>query len=1138
MAQQPSRTARDARMQCSRCQAENKDGRRFCASCGAALVVVCASCQFANEPGATFCGGCGAPLSVPSRTRTSTDYDSPRTYTPAHLAERILGGRASLEGERKQVTVLFADLKGSMELLAERDPEEARHILDPVLERMMDAVHRYQGTVNQVMGDGIMALFGAPVAHEDHAVRAGYAALRMAESIASFAAEQEQRLGFRIQIRVGLNSGEVVVRAIGSDLRMDYSAVGQTTHLAARMEQLAGPGSIFVTEAFTRLTDAYLHFKPLGLVAIKGLPDPVDVFELVGAEPTRARFQAAASRGLTRFVGRADELKLLHNALDRAEARAGQVVAVIGEPGMGKSRLFHELVRSSAAAGWLALETGAVSYGQKSAWMPIAEMLRVYFQIDDRADPDDIRAHVSARLTALDASMADVLPAVLWLLDVPVDDPGWAARDPEQRRQATLDGVRRILVWQSRERPLLLVFENLQWIDTETQAFLNRLVDGLRGTRILLLVNYRPEYRHEWASKTYYGQVRLDPLGPGSAEDLLHTLLGDAPDLAPLKALVIERTQGNPFFLEESVRTLIETKVVVGERGAYHLVHPLSSIRVPASVQTVIAARIDRLSPADKALLQSAAVIGREFSLPLLQAIVGSNGGDLAGGLARLQVAEFLYESSLFPEIQYTFKHVLTQEVAYDSLLQDKRRLMHATILQALERLAADRLAGELEHLAHHALRGEVWDKAVAYSRQAGTRALERSASREAVALFEQALVALARLPEDRATMEQGIDIRLDLRQGLVPLADRGRILDHMQRAEALARALDDQRRLSWIAYALAHYHYLSNDQERAVEAGHRALELNRGADAAHGVAVNLLLGYSFHMTGDYRRASAVLRRNVEMLSGERVGERFGLPIFPTYPSVTSRERLVRCLGELGEFEEAIRLGEDALRIAEELDHGPSFTAICLGLGTLYMRREDLERAIPVLERGMDVGRRGSIFLYVFSLVAAVGRVRVMTGRPEEGLALMTEVVEEAASKNAALGQSTRVTWLAEGLLIADHLDRAWARGEEALALARRYHEKGQEVWALHLLGDITARRDPAAVDEAARWYRDALALAGWLEMRPAIAHCHLGLGELAARAGRPETAEEHSSLAWTLFREMAIDPARVRADRQLRTRV
>jgi predicted ATPase len=568
----------------------------------------------------------------------------------------------------------------------------------------------------------------------------------MKEMVGALADDLEIRHGIRAQIRIGLNSGEVVVRAIGSDLRMDYSAVGQTTHLAARMEQLATPGAILVTDAFTRLTESYLHFKPLGLVSVKGLPEPLDVFELSGAEPTRARFQAAASRGLSRFVGREDELKLLFDSLDRAENRAGQVVAVVGEPGVGKSRLFHELVRSSRMRGWMVLETGSVSYGQMTSWMPVRDLLRTLFQIDDRAAAADVRAQVTAGLTTLDSSLRDVVPAVLWLLDLPVDDPAWAVLDPEQRRQATLDGVRRILVWQSRVRPLLLVFENLHWIDAETQNFLNRLVDGLRGTRILLLVNYRPEYTHGWANKTYYAQVRLDPLAPASAEALLHTLLGDAPDLLPLKSLLIERTQGNPFFLEESTRTLIETKVVVGQRGAFHLAKPLSSIRVPATVQAILAARIDRLDPEDKRMLQSAAVIGREFSRPLLQAIVGGDEGDLGSKLARMQAAEFLYESGLFPEIEYTFKHVLTQEVTYEGLLHDKRRALHARILEAMETLWADRLTGEVEHLAHHALRGGVWDKAVAYLRQAGAKALARSASGDAVGFFEQALTALDHL--------------------------------------------------------------------------------------------------------------------------------------------------------------------------------------------------------------------------------------------------------------------------------------------------------------------------------------------------------------------------------------------------------
>ena len=1120
-------------MQCSRCQADNRDDRRFCSSCGAPLVVFCSSCSFANEAGSTFCGGCGTALpkvAVPvPPVAVSAAYSSPKAYTPTHLADRIIGGRSALEGERKQVTVMFADLKGSMELVAERDPEEARLVLDPVLERMMEAVHRYQGTVNQVMGDGIMALFGAPVAHEDHAVRAGYAALRMKETIGVLADDLERRLGFRVQIRVGMNSGEVVVRAIRSDLRMDYSAVGQTTHLAARMEQLATPGSILVTEAFTRLTESFLHFKPMGLIPVKGLPEAVDVFELSGAEPMRTRFQAVFSRSLSRFVGREGEIKLLYDALDRAEARAGQVVAVVGEPGVGKSRLFHELVRSSRTRGWEVLETGSVSYGQMTAWMPVRDMLRTFFQIDDRAAPADIRKQVTAGLAALDAPLEDVLPAVLWLLDVPMEDQAWTLLDPDQRRQAMLDGVRRILVRQSQVRPLLVVFENLHWIDAETQTFLNRLVDGLRGTRILLLVNYRPEYRHTWANKTAYTQVRLDPLAPESAEALLSTLLGDASDLLPLKSLLIERTQGNPFFLEESTRTLIETRVVVGRRGAFHLASPLSSIRVPATVQAILAARIDRLADEEKRLLQTAAVIGREFSLTLLQTIMGGSEADLDSGLARLQAAEFLYESSLFPEIEYTFKHVLTQEVAYESLLQDKRRALHARILEAMETLWADRLPGPIEQLAHHAFRGEVWDKAVINLRGAGTRAIARSASREAVGFLEQALVALEHLPQTRARMEEAIDVRLEVRQALVPLAERTQILDHMLKAEKLANVLGDQQRLSWIVYAMAYYHYVAHEQEASVKAGQRALALSGGSDLAHKVAVNMLLGYSFHTSGDYRAAIEVLRQNLEVLAGDRMQERFGLPVFP---AVTCRERIVRCLGELGEFAEAYAIGEEGMRIAEELEHPLSLTQMCVGLGCYHMRQGNMAQAIPVLERGLEVGRRWSVSLYVSTLKSAIGCAYVFTGRIPEGLALLRTGVEESAAKNAILGHAVRLTWLAEAQLIAGEIKPAWEIAEKAFELSRHHGEKGQMVWTLQLLGEIATKTDPPDITGAEGRYIEAMAMAEELGMLPAVAQCHLGLGELGRRTGQGDAGAEHLSRAITLFRQMNMSEFANRAER------
>jgi class 3 adenylate cyclase len=694
------------------------------------------------------------------------------TYTPSYLTEKILASRSALEGERKQVTVLFADLKGSMELLADRDPEAARQLLDPVLEQMMEAVHCYEGTVNQVMGDGIMALFGAPIAHEDHAARACYAALAMQTALHRYAEEVRRTQGVTVQMRVGLNSGEVVVRAIGNDLHMDYSAVGQTTHLAARMEQLATPGSILLTAATLRLVEGLVRINALGPVPVKGLADAVEVFELVGANAVRRRLQAAVVRGLTRFVGRETELAALQLALERAGAGHGQVVAVVGEAGVGKSRLVYECLQSHRTQEWLKLESSSVSYGKATAYLPVCDLLKTYCHIEDRDELRTVRAKVTGQILTLDEALQDTVPALLALFEaLPADSP-FLSLDPLQRRRSTLEALKRVLLRESQVQPLLLVFEDLHWIDTETQAVLDLLVESLPTAHLLLLVNYRPAYQHGWGSKTYYTQLRLDPLPEASADALLQALLGEDASLAPLPQLLIGRTQGNPFFLEESVRTLVETGVLVGERGAYRLEKPLDTLQVPATVQALLAARIDRLPPEDKRLLQTAAVIGTEVPWPLLQAIADISEEALYHNLAQLQAAEFLYETSLFPERAYTFKHALTHEVAYGSLLQERRRVLHARIVDTLEALTGDRLDDQVERLAQHALRGEVWEKALAYGRQAGDKARTRSAYCEAVGYFEQALAALEHLPDSCATTEQAIDLRLGLHGALNALGE------------------------------------------------------------------------------------------------------------------------------------------------------------------------------------------------------------------------------------------------------------------------------------------------------------------------------------------------------------------------------
>jgi class 3 adenylate cyclase/tetratricopeptide (TPR) repeat protein len=1039
----------------------------------------------------------------------------PLAYTPPYLAEKILTSRSALEGERKQVTVLFADLKGSTELIRDLDPEAAQHLLDPALQHMMDTVHRFEGTVNQVLGDGIMALFGAPVAHEDHAVRACYAGLAMQAALRRYAEEVRRSHGLEMQVRVGLNSGEVVVRAIGNDLHMDYSAVGQTTHLAARMEQLATPGSIRLTAATLRLAEGLVRVNTLGQFPVKGLPEPVEVFELVGASAIRRRLQASAAGGLTRFVGRQQELLALRQALEQAGAGHGQVVAIVGEAGLGKSRLYYEFVHSHHTSGWLVLESASVSYGKATLYFPVIDLLKRYSHVEEHDDTRTIRVKITGQVVTLDPVLQDTVPALQSLLDALPDDSPFLKLDPPQRRQRILDALKRVLLRESQEQPLLLVFEDLHWIDAETQVLLDRLVESLPTTRVLLLVNYRPEYQHSWGSKTYYTQLRLDPLPPASAEEFLAVLLGDNPSLVPLKQLLIARTEGNPFFLEESVRTLVETGGLGGEPGAYRLAQALPTIQVPATVQAVLAARIDRLPPQEKRLLQTAAVVGTEVPLPLLQAIADVPEATLHRGLAHLQAAEFLYETRLFPEQEYTFKHALTHEVAYNSLLLERRRVLHARIVEVLEVLAGERVAEQVERLAHHALRGEVWGKAVTYGQQAGARAHDRAALREAVASFEQALQALAHLPEDGDTRLLALELRLALAWALNALGEHGRRLALLGEAEALARALDARASLARILASMGHVRRLTGDFEGAIVAGQEALELAVAlGDSALQMLASHTLGQACYAIGDFGRAAEVFWRNVEVADRES-----GTP--STDVRIMSQAWLGRTLSVLGAFAEGRRHGEEALRLAtlEGRAGIPIMAHACCGL--LYLAQGDLEHAIRVLEQGLALCHASDHRNDLRPIAVGLGYAYALQGRLAEGRVLMEEGISESLRAGALFSHALWVGWLSEVCRLVGRGEEAWQHARQALDLARHLKERGNEAHALHQLGALQAYADPPEVAPAETHYQQALALAEELGMRPLQAHCHRGLGTLYARIGQREQARAALRAAIDLYRAM-----------------
>ncbi|MBI4638543.1 MAG: AAA family ATPase [Candidatus Rokubacteria bacterium] len=1109
-------------MTCPRCGARSAPGTRFCGECGSAFHATCGECGAALASHQKFCAMCGRPVAGAGAAAESHP-----------LAERLAGSLAGTQGERKQITVLFADLRGSLELLGDRDPEEARRLLDPVLVLMVEAVRRWSGTVNQVMGDGIMALFGAPIAQEDHAVRACHAALELHDAVARHAATVRPSLNVDLRLRIGLNSGDVVVRFVESDLRFEYTAVGRTTHVAARMEQLALPGTTLLTGTTRRLAEGYVDVRSVGPVTVRGLATPVDVYELLGTWRERPRFEAARVRWSTRFVGRDLELAALRRAAERAAGGRGQVVAVVGESGIGKSRLVGEFTRRQLPDGWLVLETGAIPHSPTSPYLPVVGLLRRHLDVREGEDAARIGDAVTARILTLHEAPTDMVPPILELLGVSVEDPAWRELDPARRRQRTLDAVTEFFVRHSLTQPVCVVVEDVQDLDAETQALLDRLVDRVASERMLLVVTYRPEYVHGWSGRGHYAQLPVQPLPPDEAERLLSELLGAEPELEGLVALLVERSDGNPLFLESSVSDLVEAQTLVGEPGSYRLKQPVAAVHVPSTVQAVLAARIDRLSEEDRSLLQWAAAIGKDIPVGLLAAVMGLEPEQARSRLDGLVARGFLYESGLAPAAQFSFAHVLVLEVALGGLVTETRRALDLRILDALERLHADRPGEQAERLAHHALRGEVWDRAVRYCREAGARALLRSAHGAAVEYFGRALAALGCLPQTGETIVQGIDVRLDLRTALIPLGEYRRTVDHLREAETLARSVGDERRLASVGSHLANYLHLTGQLTGAVEQARHALGIaERLGDVELQVVTTAYLAFAYYTLGSYREAADLARRNTVARAAPSEQERFGMT---SLPPVYSRTCLAWSLAELGDFDEAERIGDEAIAIAERADHSYSVVYACLAAGVPRLRRGAFDAALVALERAFTLCHTREIPVLLSIVAVPLAAAYGHAGRVADAVRVLEETAERAQQIRDPIGHWVRTGALAEAYALAGRPVEAHPLALQYLAQRRTIGARGYEAWALHLLAEVTARLEPPAQQQASRHYEDAITLAGRLDMRPLAALCRLGLGRLDRRLGRTTEGEATIREAIEGFRSMGMRTWLERAEGELR---
>lgn len=1014
------------------------------------------------------------------------------------------------EPERKNLTVLFADIKGSTELVDGLDPELALQRLDPALQTMIDAVNRFEGTVSHTRGDGIMALFGAPVAHEDHAVRACYAALAMQEAVNALS-------GGELAIRVGLHSGEVVVRPLGGGAGARYDAVGPVVHLASRVEESMESGRIGLTMATLERAEGFIEAEALGAMRLRGVREPVDLFELRGSTSARSRWEARAARGLTPFVGRQAELEKMNRALERASRGQGEVVALIGEPGMGKTRMAHEFVRAAENAGWAVLETGGAAHNRDATYLPVSDMLRSWVEVTESDSQADIVRKVQSRVSSLGIEMLSVLPPLFALLDLPVDDAEWQALGAPQRRRRTLDALIALLARLSQQQPLILVVEDLHWIDSETQGFLDALVDGIAAVPMLLLVTYRPEYAHDWASRSYFRLIRADPLEDDTAAELLRHLLGDSPDLAHARRFLFERTGGTPLFLEETVRALIETGVITGARGAFLPAKPLDQFEIPTSVQEVLAARIDRLAPDAKNLLQVASVIGKDVPLALLQPIANLDDEALHTALGQLQAAEFLQQTRLIPEPEYTFKHALTQEVAYASVLRERRRSLHTRTVDTIEARYADRLDEHVERLAHHALTAEDWTKAVTYCRDAGNKALRRAALRAAVVDFERALDALHHLPETDESIAQDIDLRFELRNALFVLGDHATTTEHLWRAEELARRIGDDDRIGWSLLHLGATYWRQGDYGDAETVILQARDIaEQVGDTELGYLAAYRLGQTYYGMGDFNAAATWLKRAIADMQTNHAERKFALG---GLPFVFSCSVLISSIAELGNFDEIEAYETLGLTTAEDAQDHYSLYVLTRGLGHAYARQGRFDLAAKHLERATEIGDLYELYTLAPVILSALGYVYVVAGRQDEGFALLNRSIDPAVWERS-VHYARPYFWFAEAALVAGRHDDAAEMTRRGLELAEAQQEREGEIWALRLQGDLVAETDP---EQAERHYLAAIAGAATQGLRPHLAHGQLSLGELYATIGRHDEAVAALRATAALYQDLGM---------------
>jgi len=1098
-------------MKCPKCNAENPETKKFCHKCGTKLSLICPQCSSECLLEHEFCGDCGHAIAETA----PIDYSLPQSYTPKFLADKIITARSTMEGERKLVTVLFADVANYTSISEKLDPEEVHQIMDGCFKVLMDEIHRYEGTIDKFTGDGVMALFGAPVAHEDHAQRACYAALAIQRAIDEYGEKIEKECGVEFKMRVGLNSGPVVVGSVGNDLRMDYTAIGDTTNLASRMQTMANPGEVMASADTHKMARDFFKFEALGKVEVKGKALPLEAHQLIEAGEVETRFEAAVAKGLTKFVGRKREIGALKEAFGKAQSGSGQVVCIVGEAGVGKSRIILEVREMLPQGKYTYLEGRCLHYGGAMPYLPFLDILRSYFDIKEGEREFVIKKKMKEKVDQLDEQLGGILPPLHEILSLKVEDEGYPKLDPQKKREIIFEAIRDLLIRESQNRPLILAVEDLHWIDRTSEEFLNYLIGWLANARILLILLYRPEYTHLWGSKSCYSQLRVDQLSTNTSVELVRSILEEGEMVPELRELILRRAAGNPLFMEELTHTLLENGSIEKKDHEYVLSTKASEIQVPDTIQGIVAARMDRLEENLKRTMQVASVIGRDFAYRILQTITGMR-EELKSYLLNLQGLEFIYEKSLFPELEYIFKHALTQEVAYNSLLLKRRKEIHERIGRAIEELYPDRLEEFYEALAFHFKQGDSLDKAIDYLIKSGEKSSDLYAVEEAHRHFQEAFDILSGKP-GRPKEEDTLLIDLLIKWAYVfyHRGDFRGLTDVFSAHEGLAESLDDKARLGmfygWLGFALSQrvnlkesYEYLQKaleigeeigDQrvigyactwltwtcgylgllDEGVAYGKRAQEISKALESDHYLYFKSLsaLGFIYEWQGE--------RKNV-FAAGEAVVE-YG----KRYSSIRSLVMgyVTMAWGHSLDGDSSSEV--ECIQHALEVSADPFYALIPKSwLAGAYFFSGQFQEGEDVAQEVLAFGEEFGCDMVVAVMRVLLAAVAVLKGQVNEGL----ESAEDAIQSVLEAGYKTNAIVCQAGI------GKLYGMLEEVV---------------------------PHAKEKAAEHLNAAIELAKGIGAKPNMARAYLDLGILHSTHGEKDKARECISNAVQLFEQCEL---------------